>query len=219
LADNHKDLELAADIREINLTRLLTYRNFWRRFRDMALTILIVVLAACGAQVDEPLSASITKTDMPGIVNFSRSEESTGFAGSPVGFGGVTSSAVMPVLKNEGFATVINLRLAAETGADVQGGRAAAEAAGMNYIHLPLDPKKLDTAFVSEFMAAVGDVKNQPVYIHCGSATRVAALWMIGRVLNDGLAIDAASKEAGMIAAKPDSAVSMATRYITSQGQ
>ena len=196
-----------------------------RTLAFFTLAVTIVVIAACGDKTDAPTSVSPTsvlptsvlveKTDIPGIVNFSRIESSTGFAGSPVGFGGATQRSAMSLLKDEGYAAVINLRLVSERGADVEGSRAAAEAAGLNYIHLPLNPQKLTPAVVDAFVAALGNGENRPVYVHCASATRVAALWMIGRVQTDGWDIDAAEAEARMIAAKPDSAVALATRYMT----
>ena len=67
-------------------------------------------------------------------------------------------------------------------------------------------------------MAAVSDETNQPVYIYCKTATRVAALWMVSRVLEDGWEIDAAREEAKAIAAKPDEAIAFATKYIESRG-
>ena len=67
---------------------------------------------------------------MADIDNFSRIETTPGFAGSRVGFGGATPSTAMPWLKSEGFAAVVNLRLATEEGADVDTCRSAAEDAG-----------------------------------------------------------------------------------------
>ena len=109
----------------------------------------------------------------------------------------------MSWLRGEGFTTVVNLRGAAEEGVDLEGCRTAAEAAGLNYVHLPFDPRDGDTQVIDDFLAAIGDEANQPVFIHCASATRVAALWMIGRVLRDGWELDAAREEAAGIAAKP----------------
>ena len=45
----------------------------------------------------------------------------------------------MAALKKEGFVSVINLRLPTEEGANVEAGRAAAQAAGLKYIHLPFN--------------------------------------------------------------------------------
>ncbi len=168
------------------------------------------------------LLASITLAllpgDAPGIKNFSEIRNNAGFAGSHVGFGGATTPEAMSWLRAKGFATVISLRLASETGADVAGCRKAAEAAGMKYLHLPFDPENLsDTSVVEEILSNIGDKRNQPVYIHCNSATRVAALWMIGRVLRDGWDIDSASNECMSIAAKPPGAIAFATSYIRSK--
>jgi uncharacterized protein (TIGR01244 family) len=149
------------------------------------------------------------KPDVPGITNFSREDAA--------GFGGVTQPSAMPWLKQAGFASVINLRLAAEPNADVDASRAAAEKAGLSYVHLPFDTANPDPELVPEFLAAVGEEANQPVYIHCASGTRAAALWMIKRVLVDGWKIDEAREEAEAIAAKPAEAVAFATRYIESQ--
>lgn len=153
-----------------------------------------------------------------GIDNFSRIDERPGLAGSPVGFGGATEPSAMPWLKSEGFAAVINLRVAGEPGAKVEESRVAAEETGLKYIHLPLDPRNPDAGIVDKFVAAISDETNQPVYIYCNTATRVAALWMITRVLEDGWEIDAAREEAEAIAAKPDEAIAFATKYIESRG-
>jgi uncharacterized protein (TIGR01244 family) len=177
------------------------------------LTAIIVAVALAGA----PATAELEKVDMPGIENFSQIGGPPGFAGSLVGFGGATSSTAMPWLRSKGFAAVINLRLATEEGADVDSGRAAAQAVGLNYIHLPFDSDKPDPDVVDDFLAAAGDKANQPVYIHCNSATRVAALWMIGRVLEDGWDIDTAGEEAMVVARKPSEAVAFATMYIKSR--
>ena len=66
-------------------------------------------------------------------------------------------------------------------------------------------------------MAVLGDEANQPVYIHCNSATRAAALWMIKRVLEDDWEIDEARAEAEGIALKPEDAAAFATQYLRSQ--
>jgi len=151
---------------------------------------------------------------MNDIEHFSRLDSSTGFAGSQVGFGGATPDSAMSWLKDEGFATVINLRLAGEEGVDVECSRDAAEAAGLNYIHLPFSAQELDQRLINDFLTAVGDEAKQPVYIHCRSATRVAALWVIGRVLKDGWKLDATREEADAIAHKPADALAFATAYV-----
>ena len=156
---------------------------------------------------------------MKGIEQYSELNGMSGAAGERAGFGGATQIEAMAELKNAGFASVINLRGAHEPGADVDAKREAAETAGLTYIHMPMDPADTDQQYVSDFIAAVANPANQPVYIHCHSATRVGALWMILRVLEDGWDMDAAKKEAEGIAAKPEEAIGFATMYCASQGK
>jgi uncharacterized protein (TIGR01244 family) len=158
------------------------------------------------------VSAQVTKVAVPGIKNFSRVDDTAAL-------GGATQPSVMARLKEDGFASVVNLRLASEPNADVDASRAAARTAGLKYIHLPFDYANPNPQLVDDFLAAVGDQANQPVYVHCGSATRAAALWMIKRVLADGWEIEVAREEAEAIALEPEKAVTFATEYITSHGK
>jgi len=176
--------------------------------------VLGAAFAVTQTLAGSPVSTTVEPAEAPGIKHFSRLNESAGFAGSRVGFGGATSPLAMPGLKREGFATVINLRLASEEGAAVNASRAAAAAAGVNYIHLPFDPHSPAPDLVDDFLRAVDDKANQPVYIHCNSATRVAALWMIGRVLEDGWELEDAANEAELIAQKPAEAIGFASAYL-----
>jgi len=187
------------------------------KLRIIAIVATIAMLfvphvLAGGAAIGE-----IEKVDIAGIENFSRLSGASGFGGSVAGFGGATQPSAMASLKSEGFVTVVNLRLADEEGVDVTGSQAAAESAGLQYIHLPFDPENPTPGVVDKFLDAVGDEANQPVYIHCNSATRVAALWMIGRVLEDGWAIEPATEEVTFIAGDPPESVAFATAYLASQ--
>lgn len=145
----------------------------------------VVLFAAAAA-------AQVKKMDMEGITNYSRVD-------ATVGCGGATQPAAMGALKKNGFVSVINLRLASESGADIDASRAAAQAAGLKYIHLPFDAASPDPKLVDNFLSAVSDKANQPVYIHCASANRVGAVWMIKRALQDGWSVDKAQAEAEAI--------------------
>lgn len=152
-------------------------------------------------------AAQVTKAEMPGIRNFSRVD-------ATVGCGGAVDPAAMSALRKDGFVSVINLRVASEPGADVDAGRAAAQAAGLKYIHLPFNAQAPDSKTVESFLAAVADKSNQPVFIHCGSANRVGAVWMIKRALQDGWPIDKARVEAEAIGLTSAPLVAFATEYI-----
>ena len=149
----------------------------------------------------------VQKKDVAGIVNYSRVD-------ATVGCGGRVSPAAMSALKSEGYVSVINLRQATEADADIDGGRAAAQAAGLKYIHLPFNAASPDPKVVDSFLAAVADKSNQPVFIHCGSANRVGGLWMIKRVLRDGWDIPRAQTEAETIGLRDAKLTAFATDYI-----
>lgn len=153
------------------------------------------------------LSAQVTKQELPGVRNFSRVDATVGCAGA-------VDPVAMSALRKEGFVSVINLREATEQGADVEGSRAAAQKAGLKYIHLPFNAAKPDTAVVNQFLSAVADKSNQPVFIHCGSANRVGAMWMIKRALQDGWPIEKAQAEGQAVGLGSPQLVAFATEYI-----
>jgi uncharacterized protein (TIGR01244 family) len=164
-----------------------------------------LALAAC---VMTTTMAQVQKSELAGIRNFSRVD-------ATVGCGGQTDPAAMKALKQEGFVAVINLRQASEPGADVDAGRAAAQTAGLKYLHLPFNAQAPDPKVVESFLTAVADKSNQPVYIHCGSANRVGAFWMIKRVLQDGWTLERARAEGEAIGLTSPQLVAFATDYIS----
>jgi uncharacterized protein (TIGR01244 family) len=165
--------------------------------------------ATLAAIVAIPLTAQVQKQEIPGIRNYSRVD-------ATVGCGGAVDPAAMSVLKKEGYVSVINLRLANEEGANVEAGRAAAQAAGLKYIHLPFNAAMPDPKVVDNFLAAVADKSNQPVFIHCGSANRVGGVWMIKRALQDKWPLDRALTEAQAIGLNNPALQAFATDYIKS---
>ena len=172
-------------------------------FTRIALTAFVAALLTI------PGIAQVKKQEIAGIRNFSRVD-------ATVGCGGATDPAAMATLRKEGFVSVINLRLASEEGANVEEGRAAAQKAGLKYIHLPFNVAMPDSKVVDTFLAAVADKSNQPVYIHCGSANRVGGMWMIKRVLQDKWPLDRALTEAQAIGLNNPALQAFATDYIKS---
>jgi uncharacterized protein (TIGR01244 family) len=169
----------------------------------LGLTVATAVLSA-------GLSAQVTKQELTGVRNFTRVDATVGCAGA-------VDPAAMGALRKEGFVSVINLREATEQGADVDASRTAAQTAGLKYIHLPFNAAKPDTAVVDRFLAAVADKANQPVFIHCGSANRVGAMWMIKRALQDGWPIEKAQAEGQAVGLTNPQLVAFATEYIKTQ--
>jgi uncharacterized protein (TIGR01244 family) len=173
------------------------------------MTIRVMLAAVLAALVAIPGAAQVEKKEFPGIRNYSRVD-------ATVGCGGQVDPAAMAALKKEGFVSVINLRLPTEEGANVEQGRAAAQSAGLKYIHLPFNAASPDPKVVDSFLAAVADRSNQPVFIHCGSASRVGGMWTIKRVLQDKWTLDKALAEGKAIGLNNAALEMFVTEYIKS---
>lgn len=98
------------------------------------------------------------------------------------------------VLKSRGVKTVLNLRTPGEHRAEEE--KAAVEAAGMEYINIPVAYRNPTDADVVAFLKVTGDAAKRPMFVHCTAAIRVGGFWLIRRVLRDGMAWDAALEEA-----------------------
>jgi uncharacterized protein (TIGR01244 family) len=137
-----------------------------------------------------PASAqTVTKETREGIKNFSRLETTVACAGA------ITADA-MPEIKKMGFVSVINLREAQEAGADVEKHRAAAEAAGLRYYHVPFNGAKPDPKAADAFVKIISSKEAAPAFIHCASANRASAMWMIKRIVVDKWEVERAEQEA-----------------------
>jgi uncharacterized protein (TIGR01244 family) len=131
----------------------------------------------------------ISKENVPGVTNFTRLE-------TTVACGGAMKPQAVPQLKNMGFVSVINLRQASESGAEVEAEAAAVKAAGLRYYHLPFDGSKPDPAVADKFLEAITSAGAQPAFIHCAGGTRAATLWLIKRLVVDKWDVERASQEA-----------------------
>lgn len=128
--------------------------------------------------ISATLCAQVKKESLEGVRNFSVIDATTACAGA-------TEVAAIPVIAAKGYKAIVNLREETEAGAAIAESRAAAATAGIKYIHLPLNPAAPDRAVADAFINAVTDKTNQPVFIHCASGNRAAALWMTKRILVD----------------------------------
>ena len=95
----------------------------------MKRVFLMVAAAVMGISVAAGQS-QVKKSSIEGITNFAQVETTVACAGA------VSPSAVAGI-KKMGFASIINLRLDTEKGADIEAEAAAAKAAGINFVHLP----------------------------------------------------------------------------------
>jgi uncharacterized protein (TIGR01244 family) len=127
--------------------------------------------------------------------------------------GGQPTDGAFQKLAANGYRAVLNLRTEAE-GVDLLHEQASAEKAGLRYISIPVVSAAPKAEQVDEFFKAVKNTENQPMFIHCGSANRVGAFWLIYRVVEQGWAFDKALVEAEQIGLTSASLKAFASDYI-----
>lgn len=81
-------------------------------------------------------------------------------------------------------------------------------------MHLPFDPENPSPGIQERFFAVAGDASKQPVYFHCGSATRAAIMWMLGRSIKDGVDRATVEQEAILIAEKPEEVLAYFSKVV-----
>jgi len=149
----------------------------------------LAVLTLAAALVVAP---QLQKDTIDGIRNYTKVDATIGCAGA-------TDPKAMAALRERGYKAVLNLREASEEGAQIPESKAAAEAAGLTFIHVPFKGSAPDDAVADQFLKVVGNTTHQPLFINCGSANRVGAMWLIKRMVADKWPQDKAVEEAKAI--------------------
>ena len=154
--------------------------------------ILALPSGACFAQEAKP-SAPVEQAEQKeyaSITNFFRVNQQICTGGQP-------RLEDLEKMKAEGIRAIINLRQASEFDAEAEA--AKAKDMGLRYIHIPVNGREMKDEYAIEFLKATDDEANRPAFIHCATANRVGALWMIRRVLRDGWSVEKAEEEARKI--------------------
>ena len=154
------------------------------RMRKGLGTMAAIAVVTCGVTAAQ----EVTRPTVAGSRNFARLETTVACAGA-------TGAEALPEIKKMGFVSVINLRLASETGAEVEKEEAAAKAAGLRYFHVPFDGKP-DPKAAAQFLDAITTPGAEPAFIHCAGGNRAATMWLIKRIAVDHWEVDKAVKEA-----------------------
>jgi protein tyrosine phosphatase (PTP) superfamily phosphohydrolase (DUF442 family) len=118
----------------------------------LALIVVIGVMATAA-------SAQVVRQEVPGIRNFAKVE-------STVACAGAITPAAIPEIKKMGYASIINLRLATEQGADIDANTAVAKEADIPYYHIPFSASAPDPAAVDTFLKTITAPGVQPAFIH-----------------------------------------------------
>ena len=157
--------------------------------------ILTFVCASCLAYNAQ---SQVVREDVEGIVNFAHIETTVACAGA------ITPDSVADI-KEMGFGAIINLRRPSEEGANIDAEAAAAEAAGIRFVHLPFGGEQLDPTVADRFLETIVEPGIEPAFIHCAGGGRAASMWFIKRVMLDHWDMDRAMEEATALGLNPES--------------
>ncbi len=113
----------------------------------------------CGLASVSLGAQQVNKEQVEGIRNLSRIDSTVACAGA------ITPKAIAGI-KEMGYGAIINLRLASEQGADIEGHTAAAKTAGIRYIHIPFSASTPEPAAVDAFLKAITSPGVEPAFIH-----------------------------------------------------
>lgn len=130
-----------------------------------------------------------------------------------VATGGQPTEGAYAKLAANGYRAVLNLRTAQED-VDLAREKQLVEQAGMRYINIPVAGSAPKSEQADEFIKAAKEPANQPMLIHCGSANRVGAFWMIYRVVEQGWPEEKALEEATQIGLRSPDLKTFAQQYI-----
>lgn len=164
----------------------------------LAPTFLLAALLA-------PRTAPAQQQDYPDIKNFLRLNPQICTGGQP-------SLDDLARLKSEGVKAILNLRRPEEFDAAAE--TAKANELGLRYFDIPVSKTDPKSEQVDEFLKILADPANRPLFIHCRTANRVGAFWMIRRVLVDGWKLEDAEREAEKIGMHSKNLRQFALTYI-----
>lgn len=153
----------------------------------------------------------------PGAGNDQLSEAELGHAKpvhsvGDVYLAGQPSESDFPGLAQRGIKTVLSLRKPNEIDWDEA---AAVQAAGMTFVTVPFDgPDELTDDVFERVRKELNQHGAQPLVLHCARANRVGAVWMVHRVLDHGVGVDAALEEAKAIGLRTPEYIEKAKDFI-----
>jgi uncharacterized protein (TIGR01244 family) len=175
----------------------------------MKRVFLLLVIVAIGVSVAAAQS-QVKKEEVAGIRNLARIETTVACAGA------ITVQAI-PEIKKMGFASIINLRLPTEPGADVEAMAAEARRVGINYTNIPYNNAAPDPATFDRFIQAITRPGQEPAFIHCAGGGRAATTWFVKRVLVDKWDVARAEAEATALGMTNPAQKEFALKYIQSK--
>jgi uncharacterized protein (TIGR01244 family) len=116
--------------------------------------------------------------------------------------GGQPSEEDIAALKASGVRKIINLRRAGEANQslDPAAEGEVAKRAGLEYVHIPVDPKNLDPSSAAAVAKAV-EASDGPVFVHCAAGGRAVTHALLAEAKAQGSSAEKVFKKAEEIGA------------------
>ena len=128
---------------------------------------------------------------------------------------GQPTAADFQEFKKRGVKSVLNLRTKEELDFDEA---KTLKSLGLEYHHIPIaSPDSLTDENFDKLRKLLNEKEQRPMVMHCASASRVGAVWLAHRVLDDGLTYEAALAEAKTVGLKTPALEAKAKDYIAKQ--
>lgn len=116
--------------------------------------------------------------------------------------GGQPTPETLKQLAEQGYKSVVNLRSPDEAGA-LTDEQQQAEAAGLQYINVPLKPTEANADLAAVVLSKVEELPT-PVYFHCAAGGRASALALIAFATQHGLDREAVLAKAQELGVNPE---------------
>ena len=173
----------------------------------LLLACLVHFNVSCGQEAAPKISlAGAELGSTPNVHRFG----STVLCGQP-------SSEDFAEAKKRGIKTVVTLRRNGELNWDE---KQVVDDLGLEFIRLSFSgPDSLTDDIFGRSLQVLSDKQKAPLMLHCGSANRVGAIWLVHRVINDGVPLDQAVKEAKVVGLRTPGYEEKARQYIKKNKQ
>jgi uncharacterized protein (TIGR01244 family) len=130
-----------------------------------------------------------------------------------IGTGGQPTEDGMRLIAGKGYKSVINIRSGSEP-FDIAAEEKQALQLGLRYYMVPFVAQEPSEEQALAFNALMSALKDNKVFVHCGSGNRVGSLMMIYLALEEGMAPDKAEQEAKKIGLRSPDLLDFAKRVI-----
>ena len=170
------------------------------------LTAIFLISGRAGAQENE--TALVEKSSLGKTKNVHKAGD--------LFFSGQFAPDDVEEMSNSKIARVVTLRTDGEVSWDEE---AKVKSAGLEFVKVPFQsPESLTDDVFGKIRELMKD-KSKKTLFHCGSANRVAGVWLPYRVLDEGVELQQALKEAEEIGLRSPAIKAKALDYIKKKGQ